>query len=147
MDYPALDPIDREILAVLGSEGRISWQDLGRRIRLSATATAERVRRLERDGIIAGYRAVLDQAALGRPLEVFVDVKLRPDHRAELFAPDALQHPAVIEVCHVTGRFDCLVRARCRDTSELNELLHSFKVTGGATETETRLVLTRAAET
>ena len=57
-----LDTIDREILGELERDGRISWQELGRRVRLSPNATGDRVRRLERRGIITGYRAVVDPA-------------------------------------------------------------------------------------
>jgi Lrp/AsnC family transcriptional regulator, leucine-responsive regulatory protein len=67
-----LDDIDRVIVRSLRLEGRISWRELGDRVHLSATSVAERVKRLERVGVISGYSAVIDSASLGRDLRAVV---------------------------------------------------------------------------
>ena len=70
----ALDPITRRILHELTQDGRISYRELGERVGLSAPAVTERVRRLERDGVITGYTATLDPAAVGSPILIIMRV-------------------------------------------------------------------------
>lgn len=140
VESTVIDDTDREILDVLRSDGRLSWQDLGRRIHLSATATADRVRRLQRIGVIVGYSVVVDARALGRGLEVLVDVRMHSPADTAAFVAAAMADPAVSEMHHVTGRVDFVVRAACRDTADLDRLLSSFKA-NGAQETETRVLL------
>jgi Lrp/AsnC family leucine-responsive transcriptional regulator len=142
-DSAALDPTDREILGHLGSAGRISWQELGRRINLSANATAERVKRLERLGVITGYRAVCDFVALGRPIEAFIAVKMHPGDDREDFEKVVSTDPAILDAVHLTGPHDYIVHARCRTTEELDDLLMGLKASAGVADTETRIVLRR----
>ncbi len=71
-----LDKIDRKILRILQAEGRISFTELGERVGLSTTVCTERVRRLEREGVITGYHAHLDPAAVKASLLVFVEISL-----------------------------------------------------------------------
>ena len=82
MAYEAngLDDINRRLLEELQSDGRVAFAELGRRVGLSAPAVAERVGRLERDGVITGYRAVVDPQAIGFPLAAVV--RVRPFARA-----------------------------------------------------------------
>jgi Lrp/AsnC family transcriptional regulator, leucine-responsive regulatory protein len=75
-EIDGVDRLDRRILAALQGDGRMTNTELAERIGLSATATADRVRRLSRDGFILGYRAELDPVRLGRGLLVFVEVLL-----------------------------------------------------------------------
>ena len=71
-----MDEIDGEILKVLREDGRISWRDLGAAVGLSANAAADRVRRLRRAGVIAGFTALVDPGAGGRRREALVGVTL-----------------------------------------------------------------------
>jgi len=135
------DPIDRRILGILAEDGRISWLDLGRRVSLSASAVAERVRRLEARGIIAGYRAVLDPAAMGRSLDAVIGVRAVPGYDRRALETWLCARPSVIEVTHLTGPHDYLVRVRCADAAELDTLLMSMKSDAGVADTETRVVL------
>lgn len=136
-----MDSIDRTILRELLNDGRMSFRDLADRVRLSPTATAERVRRLQESGVIAHFQATLDLAVLGRPLRAFIDVRLRPglDH-AELEAR-LLDLPAVLSGAHVTGRWDYMITVACRDVAELDQLVMSLPREHGVIETDTRLVL------
>ena len=136
-----MDAIDKIILGELVRDGRISFRDLAERVRLSPTATAERVRRLQEAGIISGFRAELDLVALGRPLRAFIDVRLGPgpDH-GELEA-GLLGLPAVLGGVHVTGRWDYALTVACRDVAELDELLMTLPREYGVAETNTRLLL------
>jgi Lrp/AsnC family leucine-responsive transcriptional regulator len=124
-DIDDLDRLDRKILAVLQEDGRITVADLSERIGLSATATAERMRRLIREGYIRGFRADLDPVRLGRGLLVFVEVLLdrtSPDV-FDAFARQVKRAGEVLE-CHlVAGGFDYLLKARVRDMSAYRRFL------------------------
>ena len=109
-----IDQIDRKILHSLQADGRLSNTDLAERISLSATATAERVKRLVRDGYVEGFSARLSAQKLGRGLLVFVQVKLdrtTPDV-FEAFAEAVRRSDDVMECHMVAGGFDYLVKAR-----------------------------------
>ena len=109
-----IDQIDRKILRALQADGRLSNTDLAERISLSATATAERVKRLVRDGYVEGFSARLSARKLGRGLLVFVQVKLdrTTPEVFEAFA-DAVRRSDDVMECHmVAGGFDYLVKAR-----------------------------------
>jgi Lrp/AsnC family leucine-responsive transcriptional regulator len=138
-----LDTIDREILGELQHDGRVSWQELGRRVRLSPNATGDRVRRLERRGVIEGYRAVVNPAALGRTLEALVSVRLAPNSDAWDLEQRLIEWPEVEEAVHVTGRFDFELRVATSGPRGLDDLLVAMKREMGVAETETRLVLRR----
>ena len=138
-----LDAIDRALVEALSADGRASYQDLGRTIGLSPTATADRVRRLVRTGVIRGFRAVVDAEQIGRTVEAAVDVRLEIGTDRDDFAALLHQHPAVVEAVHVTGHFDYQLRVLCGGTAELDALLGSLKSDGCVVETATRLFLHR----
>jgi len=126
-----LDKIDRKILRVLQAEGRISFTELGERVGLSTTPCTERVRRLEREGIITGYHAHLDPAALKASLLVFVEISLayKSGDIFEEFRRAALKLPNVLE-CHlVSGDFDYLIKARISEMASYRKLLGSTLLT------------------
>ena len=120
-----LDSIDRQILDELQNDGRVSYRDLGERIGLSAPAATERVRRLERAGVITGYTATIDPAALGASILAIIRI-----HSAGPKAPEidalAASLPEVIECNRVTGSESHVVRAWCRDLAHLDELIGNF---------------------
>jgi len=124
-DIDEIDRLDRRILAVLQDDGRITVAELSERIGLSATATAERMRRLIRDGFIRGFHAELDPVRLGRGLLVFVEVLLdrtSPDV-FDAFARQVKRAGEVLE-CHlVAGGFDYLIKARVRDMTAYRRFL------------------------
>jgi len=110
----ALDGFDRKILDVLSVEGRVSATELARRIGLSKSPTQSRLRRLEEQGVIKGYRALLDPIQLGRDHVAFVEVKLSDTREAALAAFNAavIKVPE-IEQCHlIAGDFDYLLKVR-----------------------------------
>ena len=98
--FKELDRIDRRILDILQSDGRISMTDLAERVGLSATPCTERVRRLEKAGVIQGYYARLDPKAMDLPLLVFVEIKLstKSGEIFEAFRREVLTLPHVLEV-------------------------------------------------
>ena len=120
-----LDKIDRNILRILQTDGRISFTELGEKVGLSTTPCTERVRRLEREGIIMGYNARLNPQHLKGSLLVFVEISL--DYKSgdtfEEFRRAELKLPHVLE-CHlVSGDFDYLVKARISEMASYRKLL------------------------
>jgi Lrp/AsnC family transcriptional regulator, leucine-responsive regulatory protein len=131
-DSTLLDRTNRRIVGELASDGRLSMAELGRRVGLSAPAVAERVQRLERRGVITGYRADLDPRALGYPLTAFVRVKpaMRQLDKVRELAVDT---PEVVECHRVTGE-DCFVLKVCLPSIDaLGEILDRFLVYGETT--------------
>jgi Lrp/AsnC family transcriptional regulator, leucine-responsive regulatory protein len=138
-----LDPTDVALVDELCADGRATYQELGRRIGLSATATADRVRRLQSRGVITGYRAIVDPDRLGRTVEAAIDVRLANGADREVFAEVLRREPSVVEAIHVTGLYDYVVRVFCTGTAELDRLLATLKLEAEVVETQTRLLLHR----
>jgi Lrp/AsnC family leucine-responsive transcriptional regulator len=119
----ALDEQDLAILRLLVEDSRISRRRLAREVGMSAPAVADRVSRLERTGVIRGYRANLDRAALGHDLVVYIGVvAVQGGAQPELVA-SLRSFPEVEDVHVVTGPKDLLVRLRVRDHDHLREVL------------------------
>ena len=121
----SIDRIDRKILDQLQRDGRISMTELAQQVGLSTSPCAERVRRLERSGVIQGYHARVNPEALGRGLLVFVELTLASKSAAVFDAvrQALLLEPRVLE-CHlVSGTFDYLVKARLSAMREYRDLL------------------------
>jgi Lrp/AsnC family leucine-responsive transcriptional regulator len=137
----SIDDIDREILGQLVANARLSYSELGRRVSLSANATAERVRRLSERGIIAGFRAVIDPAAAGRRLVALIDVRLASPADADRLERLVESLDEVTDAAHVTGRFDYQIRVACLDPADLDTLIKRLKTKGGVIETDTRIAL------
>lgn len=116
-DTTKLDKIDRAILDVLARDGRISMTDLGARVGLSKTPVSARVRRLEAEGVITGYRAELSPARLGLAHIAFLQIRLSDTREQALQAFNAaVRQIAEVEECHmIAGGFDYLVKVRTHD--------------------------------
>lgn len=112
-----MDDVDRSILAVLEKHGRISNAELASRVGLSPSPCLRRVHRLERSGVIRGYRAEIDPAALGRSLHVFAGVRLMRHNRGDVtaFERAVVQLSEVVHVHHVTGNYDYLLQVEVAD--------------------------------
>jgi Lrp/AsnC family leucine-responsive transcriptional regulator len=145
-----LDKIDRRILRILQEEGRISFTELGERVGLSTTPCTERVRRLEREGVITGYHARLDPQQLGASLLVFVEISLayKSGDIFEEFRRAALRLPNVLE-CHlVSGDFDYLLKARISEMASYRKLLGSTLLAlPHVRESKSYIVMEEAKET
>jgi len=130
------DATDRRIIDELATDGRVSFAELGRRVNLSAPSVAERVQRLERRGVITGYRAEVDPRALGYPLTAIVRVKPAPGQLARI--PElAAEIPEVGECHRITGEDCFFLKVHLRSIEELGELLDRFLAHG---ETTTSIV-------
>jgi Lrp/AsnC family leucine-responsive transcriptional regulator len=135
-DLPRLDDTDRKIVGQLISDGRVSFAELGRRVNLSSPAVAERVQRLERAGVITGYRAELDPRLLGYPLTAIVRVKPAPGQLPRI--PElAAEIPEVAECHRITGEDCFFIKVHLRSIDELGSVLDRFLAYG---ETTTSIV-------
>jgi len=112
-----IDRFDRDILDILSREGRIAVTDLARRIGLSKSPTQARLKRLEKNRVITGYRALVDPISTGRNHVAFVEVKLTDTREAALAAFNAgVRAIGEVEECHmIAGAFDYLLKVRTSD--------------------------------
>jgi Lrp/AsnC family leucine-responsive transcriptional regulator len=141
------DTLESKVISQLMHDGRVCWSDLAEIVGLSAPAVADRVRRLEERGVIKGYAALIDAAAVGYPLTAFVSVVLsRPRDRAA-FLERVRATPEIAECHHVTGDDDYLLKVRCRSPQDLDDLLsNSIKGSPEVVRTRTTIVLSTAKE-
>ena len=112
-----LDRIDREILFHLRQDGRLSNVELARRVGLTPPPCLRRVKRLEDAGVIAGYQAVIDPAAVGRALEVFVDVDINANDlkTVQEFETTTAGYDEVVEFRRMFGHPDYVLRVAVAD--------------------------------
>jgi Lrp/AsnC family transcriptional regulator, leucine-responsive regulatory protein len=144
-----LDRIDLKILDILQTNARIPITELAERVGLSVTPCGERVKNLEREGVILGYHARLDPQAIDLGLLVFVELKLSAKSGAIFgkFKQEVLKLPSVLE-CHlVSGNFDYLVKARISKMSDYRSLLGDILLTlPGAQESRSYIVMEEVKE-
>jgi Lrp/AsnC family leucine-responsive transcriptional regulator len=140
-----VEEIDRRILSLLCRDGRMSFTELSRETGLSVSATHQRVRRLERRGLIKGYVAVIDPADAGLPLTAFVSIKPF-DPAAPDDAPERLAGLAAIEACHsVAGDENYILKVRVASPAALEELLQEIRARANVS-TRTTIVLSTPYE-
>lgn len=136
-----LDQVDRDILAALLGDGRMTYQELGREVRLSPNAVAERVRRLRNTGVLIGYRAELDLTRLGRTLIALSDVRLREGTLDSEFQRGLRRVPQILAAVHTTGEYDYQLRIACADTADLEAVVEVLKRDHQVREVRSRIVL------
>lgn len=136
-----LDRIDREIVDLLRHDGRRKLADIGKRVNLSVSAVKRRIDRLEASGVIAGYRAVIDDAKLGRRLEAFTELTFAGDTKVADIAGVADGLPQVQAVFTTAGDPDAIVWIRVEDLTELTRVIDRLRRSGRVTGTKTLIVL------
>jgi DNA-binding Lrp family transcriptional regulator len=141
MPREELDELDDAILAQLLADGRRSATEVGRRVGLSPAAAKRRIDRLERIGVITGYRAIVDHARLGATIEAFSE--LRFDGMTQVADIDrSFAHlPELVESFTIAGDPDALVRLRVRDLDHLKQVIDTIRRAGRVTGTKTLIVL------
>lgn len=121
----ALNRIERQILALLQEHGRMSNVELAERVGLSESPCFRRVKKMERDGVIERYAAVVDQRTLGFTVTAFVLVNMdkQPDMRAEDFQTRVLDEPHIVECHAMSGSHDFIMKVLARDIDHFSELV------------------------
>jgi DNA-binding Lrp family transcriptional regulator len=137
----SLDDIDHTILALLQENARRRLTEIAGHVNLSVSAVKRRIDRLEEAGVIAGYRAVVDQDKLGRPLEAFAELTFAGDTKVADISGVAAGLPEVQAVFTTAGDPDALVWIRVRDIADLTRVIDLLRRSGRVTSTKTLMVL------
>ena len=132
-----MDSTDYRILEILLEDGRIPMKELAQRVALSAPAAAERVKRLEEENIITGYKAEINYAKLGKKINVLINVGINVQ-RSEKFNELIKNEDSIIECHHVTGPYCKILKARLEDIASLEKLIGKIQTFGN---TETFIIL------
>lgn len=143
-----MDEIDRGILRELQRDGRLTNQELAQRVGLTASPCMRRVRQLEQDGVIQGYRAVIDPEAVGRKFEVLVSIEVKRDRESVEAVEAALREiPDVIEAYRLFGSPGCLLRIAVADITAYEQLwIERLTTLSGVTEVNSQIVMKRIKE-
>jgi len=144
-----LDTIDRKILRALQADGRITVTELAEAVNLSKTPCTERMRRLEREGYVSGYRAQLDPQMLGLSVTVFVQVVLERTVTCVLdrFGKEVTRIPEVEAAHMIAGGFDYLLKVRARDMAHYRKVLGDrIGMLPGVSQTHTFAVMETVKE-
>jgi Lrp/AsnC family leucine-responsive transcriptional regulator len=117
-------------------------KDLAKLVSLSPPATAERVRRLEENGTILRYKAIIDTIKIGKPIRVFINVAMKSDKLSE-FISFSEKTEEIVECYHVTGPYSMILKAHLREMSDLEILVGKVQVYGN---TETHIIMSSPIE-
>lgn len=139
--------LDRAICMELQQNARLSLNEIAERVGSSVPTVSEHVKRLEADGVIAGYHAVINSAAAGFDVTAFIFVDMDSSTNYDNFRRQCKQRPDVLEVHAITGTASHLAKVRCANTSALEELLSTMQRWKGVTRTLTNVVLSTHKET
>ena len=121
-----MDGLDRKILGLLERDARLTYAEIGGRVGLAASSVHDRVRKLERRGIIRGYRANVDLERAGLPISAFVSLALRPTSPADV--PARIAELPLVQSCYsVAGENSYVLVVRAPSTKALEELLDALR--------------------
>lgn len=135
-----MDDIDRQLLEALIDDARLSYQQLANLVHLSSNSTADRVRRLRQSGVIEGFHAELNLAALGRTLHSLTDIKLKESVDRHDFEQTLNGVPQVLSAIHTTGELDYQLWIVSQSTDELQSVVDTLRQLG-ARDVQSRIVL------
>lgn len=141
-----MDRTDQQIIASLVEDARASYADIGSRVALSAPAVKRRVDRLRSAGVIKGYTAVIDPAAVGWTTEAFVELYCTGRTTPAQIAAATRRHPAVVGAYTVSGEADALVHLRAADIGHLEQALEKLRAEPFVTSTRSMIVLSRLVD-
>jgi DNA-binding Lrp family transcriptional regulator len=141
-----MDDIDRQIVALLREDARRSFSDIGSHVSLSAPAVKRRVDRLEADGVLSGYSAMIDPARFGWGTHAFVALYCEGRMAAHEVREAVERHPEVEAAYTVAGEASAMLHVRARDTAHLEEALERLRDAPGVTRTQTQIVLSTLFE-
>ena len=137
-----MDKIDYRLISLLQENARMPLKQLAERVFLSSPATAARLERLEKMGIISGYGVKIDHKALGFPITAFINLEVQPQQKAT-FYPFIKAHPNVLECNCVTGHYSMLIKVAFESTEALDIFIGQLQTFGS---TQTQIVFSTAKE-
>lgn len=138
-----MDEPDRQILALLVEDGRRTYDDIARRVSLSAPAVKRRVDRLRQRGALRGFTAVVDHSALGDMTEALIELFFAAGTTLDAVTETLRPHPEVVEAWSVTGEADAIARVRTHDNADLERLIMELQRDGLVERTRSQVVLSR----
>ncbi|GAA2603630.1 Lrp/AsnC family transcriptional regulator [Actinomadura fulvescens] len=138
-----IDDLDHRIVAQLLQDGRASYAQIGDRVGLSAPAVKRRVDRLRADGVITGFAAVVEPAALGWTTEAFIEIFCTGATSPDEIYSSIRKHPEVVAAYTISGDASALVHVRVRDIQHLEQALERLRREDNITATKTAIVLSR----
>jgi Lrp/AsnC family leucine-responsive transcriptional regulator len=145
-DTADLDDIDLHILTLLQENCKLPLAKVGEKVGLSAPSVIDRIKKLEDNGVIIGYRAMLNARQLGKDVTAFIGVSIGHPKLIGDFERNIVQLEDVLECHHVTGQHTLLLKVKTRNTSSLEELISMIRSIEGVERTETMVVLSTHTE-
>jgi DNA-binding Lrp family transcriptional regulator len=136
-----MDEIDRRIVALIRENARRSFSDIGQQVHLSAPAVKRRLDRLERDGVVLGYTAIIDPQAFGWRAEAFVDLYCEGSMSGAAIKRAVQRESGVVSAHTVAGEASALLHVMAEDTKRLELALERIRATQGVIRTVTEVVL------
>jgi Lrp/AsnC family leucine-responsive transcriptional regulator len=140
------DDVDRRILACLVADGRATYDDIGRQVSLSAPAVKRRIDRLRERGVLRGFTALVDPAALGATTEALIELFYAPGIGLEKVRESLRPIPEIAEAWSVTGDADCIVRVRARDPQDLERIIMELQRESAVIRTRSQIIMSRLIE-
>jgi len=141
-----MDAIDRKILSILIDRGRATLVEIGDQVGLSPPAVKRRIEHLERNGVIRGYAAIVDERAFGWRTEAFLEVFCAGDTSLPALRESLANHPEVVGAYTVAGDADALLPLRTADIAHLEQAIERIHSQPNVDRTKTQVVLTKLAE-
>jgi Lrp/AsnC family leucine-responsive transcriptional regulator len=138
-----MDAVDQQILSLLVEDGRRTYDDIGRRVNLSAPSVKRRVDRLRSTGALEGFTAVVDHGAMGWNTEALVELFFQAGTQLDEVAKVLREHPEVVEAWSVTGEPDAIARVRTEDNAALERLIMDLQRNGMVIRTRSQVVMSR----
>ena len=138
-----MDDLDKQILALLVEDARRTYDDIGRRVNLSAPSVKRRVDRLRENVALEGFTAVVDHGAMGWNTEALVELFFKPGTQLDEVARILREHPEVAEAWSVTGDADAIARVRTEDNATLERLIMDLQRNGLVIRTRSQIVMSR----
>ena len=132
-----MDVLDKQILGLLTQNARMSVKEIAAQVALTPPAVSQRIRRLEQEGIIEGYAAVISLPKIGRSIRALISLSVPPAAREEFLQLVGAQ-PAVLQCHHVTGDYSYILSVATHDMESLERLINRFQKIG---QTSTQIIL------
>jgi len=138
-----MDDIDHRLVGCLLADGRATYAELGEQVGLSAPAVKRRVDRLTATGVIRGFTALVDPAALGWTTEAYVEIYYKGTVSPQELRRSLERFPEVVGACTVSGAADALVHMLAEDVGQLERAIERVREERGVDHTESTIVLSR----
>lgn len=142
-----MDNIDLQILEILKGNSRMTSSDISKIIHLSVPSIAERIRKLEKKGVINQFTVKLNRKAMGQNYVVYIFVQLHGSAETQLFRKTIIQSPQVLECHHTSGEYDYLLKVALPDLAELEDFItHTLKANLNVMRSNTFFILSTLKE-